>query len=139
MNVNTPAPTHLRSSPVKLESGSSHLCPRKTLKCLLYMILSIGFLLLIDSQRVLNTFDITISSFEKSSTDVRENSHLRRAKQIVGVEGSNEGDGDEPQLPAELETTVGTSDVHIIIIIFIMICVLCDQLLSSHIQNLYIS
>lgn len=138
MSVFTPAPTlRRRSQVVKVRSGSgsSHLCPRKTLTFILYMILSIGFILLIDNQRVLNTTDITISSFEKPSTHVRKSIPLDRSNQFVSVESSN---GDELQLPAGLETTVGvgTSDVHIIIIL-IMIFVLN---FSSHIHiNLYIS
>ncbi len=127
MNVN---------SPLKLRSGSSHLCPRKTLKFLLYMILSIGFLLLIDSQNDLNASVITVASFKASSTDLTENSPLRRSKQIVGVDGSNDGDGDELML----ETTVGTSDVHIMIIFTsFMICVFCTQLLLLHIHTSYVS
>jgi hypothetical protein len=103
MNVSTTAPLSNRRSPAKARSSSSsHLCTRKALKFVSYIILYIGFLLFIDNQNPLNASDVTVTPL-KASKDEKNIILLRRPQLVVG------DDGEEPQ--AAYETTVGTSDV----------------------------
>eukprot|EP00985_Skeletonema_marinoi_P032393 scaffold39122_cov109-Skeletonema_marinoi.AAC.1 len=98
MNVSTTAPLSNRRSPAKARSSSSsHLCTRKALKFVSYIILYIGFLLYIDNQNPLNASDVTVTPL-KASKDEKNIILLRRPQLVVG------DDGEEPQ--AAYETTV---------------------------------
>ena len=121
MNVSTTAPLSNRRSPAKARSSSSHyLCTRMALKFVLYIILYIGFLLLIDNQNPLNASYVTVTPLKASKDEKKNIVLLRRPQLVLGDVRSDEDNGEE--LKAAYETTVGTSDVLYSCHNMIMIC-----------------